>query len=253
MLSSILSAMHNPQAMGPGFTRTGQGNQDIPPHPMILLHHLMNPGASSHGDAVFSQEALDRVISQLMEQTAGSNAPPPASEADIEALPKKAVDAEMLGKEGKAECSICMDNVDIGEEVTFLPCNHWFHGACVAEWLKQHDTCPHCRASIRKEPTQQSDNPSSSSSGFGIRRPGRRHSSFSGYAPMPGGNRPMPGTIPESPPPTLPDRSGGSFHDTQRRVNDSRRSENNNNNNNSRQGGSGGGFTSWVRNRFGSS
>ncbi|KAH8754799.1 hypothetical protein F5883DRAFT_572427 [Diaporthe sp. PMI_573] len=35
-----------------------------------------------------------------------------------------------------------------GEEVTVLPCKHWFHGECVVSWLKMHNTCPICRASI---------------------------------------------------------------------------------------------------------
>lgn len=54
----------------------------------------------------------------------------------------------MMGSDGKAECSVCMDAVNIGDEVTVLPCNHWFHEDCVGAWLKEHDTCPHCRAGI---------------------------------------------------------------------------------------------------------
>ena len=54
----------------------------------------------------------------------------------------------MLGSDGKAECSVCMDNVELGDEVTLLPCSHWFHEACVGAWLKEHDTCPHCRQGI---------------------------------------------------------------------------------------------------------
>ena len=100
------------------------------------------------GDAVYSEEALDRIITQMMDQNHQGSAPGPASAAAIAALPKKPADKTMMGSDGKAECSVCMDAVDIGDEVTILPCNHWFHGDCVGAWLKEHDTCPHCRAGI---------------------------------------------------------------------------------------------------------
>ena len=100
------------------------------------------------GDAVYSEEALDRIITQMMDQNHQGSAPGPASAAAIAALPKKPADKTMMGSDGKAECSVCMDAVEIGDEVTVLPCNHWFHGDCVGAWLKEHDTCPHCRAGI---------------------------------------------------------------------------------------------------------
>lgn len=119
-------------------------------------------GNGAHGDAVFSDEALDRIITQMMEQTNTNSAPGPASAAAIAALPKKHVDKSMMGQDGKAECSVCMDAVEIGDEVTVLPCNHWFHGDCVGAWLKEHDTCPHCRQGIMpKDGPQEADAPRS--------------------------------------------------------------------------------------------
>ncbi|KAK4126006.1 hypothetical protein N657DRAFT_679019 [Parathielavia appendiculata] len=113
-----------------------------------LLHSLYNPANAVHGDAVFSQEALDRIITQLMEASPQTNAAPPASQTAIENLEKKRVDAEMLGAEGKAECTICIDGIHKGDEVTVLPCKHWYHGECVVLWLKEHNTCPICRMPI---------------------------------------------------------------------------------------------------------
>ncbi|PSR83674.1 hypothetical protein BD289DRAFT_336788, partial [Coniella lustricola] len=104
-----------------------------------------------HGDVVYSQEALDRIITQLMDNNPQSNAAPPATEAALESLEKKKLDQEMLGDSTKAECTICIDEMNIGDEVTVLPCKHWFHGECVVLWLKEHNTCPICRASIEKQ------------------------------------------------------------------------------------------------------
>lgn len=116
------------------------------PNPLAILSSLLN--FDRQGDAVYSQEEFDRIISQLIEQNVNGNAPPPAPENAIRALPKKTVEPEMLGPEGKAECSICMDPVELGSEVTVLPCKHWFHGNCIEMWLNQHNTCPHCRRPI---------------------------------------------------------------------------------------------------------
>lgn len=121
------------------------------------------PGGGQMGDFVYSQEGLDRIVSQLMEQTATSNAPGPAPQNEIDSLPRKNVTEDMLGDEHRAECSICMDEVNVGEEVTVLPCKHWFHHACVSAWLKEHDTCPHCRKGISKHDEGGSNNATSSS------------------------------------------------------------------------------------------
>ncbi|KAI0447841.1 hypothetical protein F4803DRAFT_185289 [Xylaria telfairii] len=112
-----------------------------------LLASIVNPTAI-HGDVVYSQEALDRIITNLMEANPQSNAPPPAAENAIASLPKKKLDEKMLGPELKGECTICIDEVKVGDEVMVLPCKHWFHEECASLWLKQHNSCPVCRAAI---------------------------------------------------------------------------------------------------------
>lgn len=158
----------NPRGGAEG-TFHGEHNHDtgaqFAGHPMLQLFStmgMMAPGGNL-GDFVYSQEGLDRIVSQLMEQTASSNAPGPATQTDIDALPRKTVTEDMLGDEHKAECSICMDEVNIGEQVTELPCKHWFHHQCVSAWLLEHDTCPHCRKGITKGTDGGSNNPGSSS------------------------------------------------------------------------------------------
>ncbi|KAH7084240.1 hypothetical protein FB567DRAFT_77991 [Paraphoma chrysanthemicola] len=145
-------------------------------HPFFALFNslgMMGPGGQM-GDFVYSQEGLDRIVSQLMEQTATSNAPGPAPQSEIDSLPRKKVDEEMLGAEHRAECSICMDEVNIGEEVTVLPCKHWFHHTCVSAWLKEHDTCPHCRKGITKQEEGQSSNQSGQQPSSGAQASGSR-------------------------------------------------------------------------------
>ncbi|KAF2650812.1 hypothetical protein K491DRAFT_608127 [Lophiostoma macrostomum CBS 122681] len=159
-----------------------EGHQ-MPGHGMnpllqMMFQHIM-PGGQ-HGDAVYSQEAMDRIVTQLMEQNATSNAPGPATQTDIESLPRKPVTIDMLGDDGRADCSICMDEVNIGEEVAELPCHHWFHHQCISAWLGEHDTCPHCRVGISKHDAQ---NPSQA---------GNNHNGASGGASP---SRNMPGAF----------------------------------------------------------
>ncbi|KAI4725026.1 hypothetical protein E4T49_07240 [Aureobasidium sp. EXF-10728] len=142
-LPGILNHMFHapPRGAGPdpNFEPLGFGN---------ILNTLFNPANMQHGDAVYSQEALDRIISQLMEQNQ-SNAPGPASAEAIASLPQKTITKDDLDETtAKADCSICMDEALIGSQVTCLPCDHWFHPDCIKAWLGEHDTCPHCRQGI---------------------------------------------------------------------------------------------------------
>lgn len=135
----------------------GHDHQDHGPMPGLppqlgalqaLFTTMLNPANARAGDAVYTQEALDQIISQLMEAHPTSNAPGPASPSAISSLPKKKLDEKELGPEGRGECSVCMDDVKIGDEVVVLPCNHWFHENCASLWLSEHNTCPICRKGI---------------------------------------------------------------------------------------------------------
>jgi hypothetical protein len=143
---------------GPG----GNGPLDMP----AALHHLLaavlNPNAV-HGDGVYTQEALDRIITNLMEANPQSNAPPPASAETIAKLPRKKLDEQMLGPELKGECTICIDEMTEGDEALVLPCKHWFHEECAVLWLKEHNTCPICRAPIEGDAAGRPNAPQSSS------------------------------------------------------------------------------------------
>jgi division protein 1 len=83
-----------------------------------------------------------------MELNPTSNAPGPASPHAIQALPKRKLDEELLGPEGKGECTVCMDDVHTGDEVVMLPCSHWFHETGASAWLNEQNTCPTCRKGI---------------------------------------------------------------------------------------------------------
>jgi hypothetical protein len=132
----------------PGSEESPQGPRPLMSGLQQLMNMMYNPAAAAHGDAVFTDEALDRIVTRIMESSPMPNAAPPATQAAIEKLEKKRLDDEMLGGEGKAECTICIDEIKKGDEVLVLPCKHWYHGQCVTLWLKEHNTCPICRMPI---------------------------------------------------------------------------------------------------------
>lgn len=188
LLSSLFGGMAGPQ-LGDG-ARDGiqPHGGPTPPNFAALLASLMNPANAASGDAVYTQEALDRVVSQLMEaHPTSSSAPGPAAPSTISSLPKRALteqdlegNKKVIGKNGveemKGECSVCMDDVGVGEEMVFLPCKHWFHDTCASAWLSEHDSCPICRKSISADGNSSSNN-GANGSGSGSGGPGGSRSS----------------------------------------------------------------------------
>lgn len=47
-----------------------------------------------------------------------------------------------------SRCTICLENYEIDELLTTLPCTHSFHKRCLEVWLRSHANCPICRQTI---------------------------------------------------------------------------------------------------------
>ncbi|KAL1917935.1 uncharacterized protein VTP21DRAFT_3769 [Calcarisporiella thermophila] len=109
------------------------------------LFNMFNVVANA-GNYVWSQRELDSVISDLMEQTAAQNQPPPASEEAIRALPLVQISRDHVAK--SLDCSICQEHYGIGEEGLEMPCKHIYHSECIRQWLQRNGTCPVCRFSL---------------------------------------------------------------------------------------------------------
>lgn len=169
----------------PDPNRNREGGPPIQPDFATVIHQLMQsmlqPQNAVHGDAVYTQEALDRIVTALMEANPQSNAAPPASETALNNLVRKRLTAEMIGEGGKAECTICIDEINRGDEVAELPCKHWFHDTCVVMWLKQHNTCPICRNPVEGAGNNHQEAAAGSSSGAGGSGSGTRDRHRGGY------------------------------------------------------------------------
>jgi hypothetical protein len=68
------------------------------------------------------------------------------SPAEIHALPSQ----EFSGCSSE-ECSICLTEVDAGDQVRELTCKHVFHRACIDLWLLRNSCCPLCKCCQKQE------------------------------------------------------------------------------------------------------
>ncbi|CAI2177038.1 14529_t:CDS:2 [Funneliformis geosporum] len=121
--------------------------------------------AGDPADYAWNNTGFDNIISQLMEQQAGRQAPPPATDEMIENLPKTKISKKQIVEE-QLGCPVCKDEFKIGEEAVDLPCTHTFHYDCIKPWLKMNGTCPVCRYSlIIQDNNEQNGNDGTGSSG----------------------------------------------------------------------------------------
>eukprot|EP01125_Pyxidicula_operculata_P011711 TRINITY_DN3837_c0_g1_i1.p1 TRINITY_DN3837_c0_g1~~TRINITY_DN3837_c0_g1_i1.p1 ORF type:complete len:189 (-),score=38.83 TRINITY_DN3837_c0_g1_i1:122-688(-) len=79
-----------------------------------------------------------------------------ASKSVIEKLESQKYVKGLFADEQDAQCAICLNTYEEGDDLRFLPCQpkkHHFHLACVDEWLKINKTCPFCKHAIDAEPS----------------------------------------------------------------------------------------------------
>ncbi|KAJ7459166.1 hypothetical protein B0H11DRAFT_2060603 [Mycena galericulata] len=159
------------------------------------------------GDYVFNQEALDQIITQLMENS-NSSRPVPATEEIIDKLPREVL--ELGSPTLDRDCAVCKDQFKLETEdpdeqiVVTLPCKHPFHEPCIIPWLKSSGTCPVCRHALIPQPDH---GPPPAGNGTG---PDARRGPASPGAPGTGGAllQSLFGYMGNGPPPSGSGRSG---------------------------------------------
>ena len=97
-------------------------------------------------------------INNMQNQHQGN---PPASKSAIDKLKHFKMEKKYCKKSESdpnkleyPECSICLMEVNEGQNTILLPCGHMFHEECVKKWLEIHNTCPLCRFEL---PTDDAD------------------------------------------------------------------------------------------------
>ena len=55
----------------------------------------------------------------------------------------------ILDKGEQKSCSICLENFELGTNIIYLPCFHYYHAQCIETWVKNSDKCPLCNLEIK--------------------------------------------------------------------------------------------------------
>lgn len=196
-LGPLLTTLFGAQPAGPGSPDAagaagGNGNAaGGGAGPNLLRGILMNifggVGGDNDGrigDYAITNEALDRIITQLMEQS-NEGKPVPAPEDMIAKLPHNTVlkDSALLTK----DCAVCKDDFEVAQETIELPCKHSFHNECILPWLTQSGTCPVCRYELVPQPKHNPLPASGMGGGGGPGSPGGAGASGTGNGAA-GGN-----------------------------------------------------------------
>lgn len=111
--------------------------------PNLLGLQPRNGDGQQMGDFFLgSEEQLHMLADRLMQMDRQSLGSPPTDEAFVDEL------KPVTYKRGdcvEETCSICLDDLEDGQDVMILPCRHGFHPDCISPWLKMHSECPICR------------------------------------------------------------------------------------------------------------
>ncbi|WOK98394.1 hypothetical protein Cni_G07105 [Canna indica] len=109
-------------------------------------------GIGNLGD-YFIGPGLEQLIQQLAENDPNRYGTPPAAKSAVSSLPDVKITSELLASDD-AQCSVCMDTFEMGNESKQMPCKHIFHKDCILPWLELHNSCPVCRYEL---PTDDPD------------------------------------------------------------------------------------------------
>lgn len=90
---------------------------------------------SNPGDYAWGNAGFDAVITQLLNNLDGSNSgPPPMPKDQVDGLPTVKISDEQV-KTSNLQCTVCMEDFQVGDSARQLPCEHFFHQDCILPWL----------------------------------------------------------------------------------------------------------------------
>ncbi|XP_042513554.1 E3 ubiquitin-protein ligase SIRP1-like [Macadamia integrifolia] len=107
------------------------------------LNQSDNQSQNAHGSLgdYFIGSGLDLLLQHLAENDPNRYGTPPARKEAVEAMPTVKIEENM-------QCSVCLEDFEIGAEAKEMPCKHRFHSGCILPWLELHSSCPVCRFQI---------------------------------------------------------------------------------------------------------
>mmetsp|Transcript_108514 Transcript_108514/g.305851 ORF Transcript_108514/g.305851 Transcript_108514/m.305851 type:complete len:417 (+) Transcript_108514:73-1323(+) len=126
---------------GPGGFGNGAGPNAHVGADQNFLDELIGgiAGAGVHNAGAFFPPTAEE---QPPAQQAASQ---PTSAATLRSLPRIKVTNYDIEVNESTECSICLDELAVGQPALRIPCGHLYHEDCVQDWLRKSNECPVCR------------------------------------------------------------------------------------------------------------
>lgn len=101
------------------------------------------------------QNFFGSVLSTTFESPSMEDVKVTITEDDFNKLKTLQVDENNISTYESNTCPVCLESIDKGNYLTFLPCSHFFHQSCIKNWLcEEKVNCPVCRKDVRESFTQ---------------------------------------------------------------------------------------------------
>jgi hypothetical protein len=140
--------------------RRNATNHPFPPH--FNAYPMQNRTIIGNNPTIFDhffqsmqhyrhQPNIDNMSYEQMLETFGDgneNRNLAASSQVISSLPSSTISNLSELPEDRTQCVICMEEYQVGDERTMLPCWHDFHKGCVNRWLSSKGSCPVCKTEV---------------------------------------------------------------------------------------------------------
>lgn len=101
----------------------------------------------------FIGPGFEALLQRLAENDPNRYGTPPARKEAVESLASVKIQEEVT----TLQCSVCLDDFEIGMVAKEMPCKHKFHVDCLLPWLELHCSCPVCRFELPSDETKTED------------------------------------------------------------------------------------------------
>ncbi|XP_071690269.1 E3 ubiquitin-protein ligase SIRP1-like [Rutidosis leptorrhynchoides] len=97
----------------------------------------------------FTGPGLELLMQHLSENDPNRYGTAPAQKEAVDAMPTVTID------ENSVQCSVCLEDFEVGTEAKQMPCKHRFHSKCIMPWLELHSSCPVCRFELPSDESKR--------------------------------------------------------------------------------------------------
>lgn len=122
----------------------GESYQNVNEEDLCPVCNLIMPPLARDGSEEAREQHIRECIARLSLQTQGDSGDRPASsEASVGMIHFQATEKDCVSRDGTPqECTICMDEYQVGGQLTRLECLCKFHKACIVDWFQRKQECP---------------------------------------------------------------------------------------------------------------